>query len=289
MSMLGAYQKYKTLNPDQKRLLGEKSVEGSRTPEEWLGLLKDVSEFDRIGDAGRSGAGKLAIILLISTVILLFVSGLLGQLIPGWIPIVLLILCVLGAIISGLIYFKLKKVDLPNRLRQFIVPVIAILREDIEPSALLNLRIDLRGPIGEKEMNHQEDSSGYPKIKITNYADSWFSGGANLADSSSLQWQLIDYIRQRKVTKRNPRGKIKSKTKYKIQTLIEVKLGMRSKDYTPVAPDPSGEVSLKTGEKRNHLRIRHVEHSTELNSPLDFKVFLDAVTAAYKQVKPQAS
>ena len=285
MKILLAYKTYKALDSEQKQLIQVKTIEASRTPADWLTFLQKVSEFDRIGDGARSAAGKIGGVFAVLALVFLFapaMSSFIGGIFYFSVEAILLFI----AIFNGVAYFRLKKNDLPNRLRQFIVPVISVLREDMDANESLNLKMDLRGPtIPEKEHDELPGEGGYPSVTITNFIDPWFSGTASLADGSALNWQATDYVRRRKIKKRNSRGKIKYKTKYKVQTVIDTRLGLRSESYTPQTSTTDSEVVLKAGEKKNQLRVRRGVESTDPNAIPDFEIFLSAVTDAYKQVK----
>ena len=41
---------------------------------------------------------------------------------------------------------------------------------------------------------------------------------------------MVDDIRERKTTKRTPRGKIKTKTKYRVRRYVKVRLALRQSD-----------------------------------------------------------
>jgi hypothetical protein len=294
MSVLRAYQIYQTLTPQQRGLLKAKRIEAAYVPADWLTLLGSVAEFDRCSDSARKFAGWsgcLGVIVLIVGIFILGSDPEWRSDVPGWAAAAVAGLLVFYILVSAVAYFRLRGIDMPNKLRQFVVPAITILREDMEPSEPLSLKLDLRGgTLKEKQTDEQSSGPGYPKVVESYFTDRWMSGSARLADASSVQWEIVDYIRQRKTTKRNPRGKIKSKTKYKIKTLIDVRVGFRQSDYTPLTPgrvaEQRGEITLQAGAKRNTFRVRRVVQSSDLNSALELKQFLDAIASAYKRVKP---
>lgn len=290
MSVIKAYQTYQTLSTTQKRFIKEKLFESSFTPEAWLRFLRTVSEFDKYGDSGRKFAGVSSCLGLIVIIASLFLFATLAQFLPTLVLYVLQGIVIICVILGAITYFKLKSIDVPNKLRNFVVPAVAILREDMNREEPLNLRMDLRGStIKEKQTDENKPEKGYPKILEKHFVDQWFAGSARLADSSILQWQIVDHVRQRRITKRNPRGKTKIKMKYKIKTLIDVHLGLRQKDYIPLSPDPRADqqdkIDVKQGDKRNRIRVRRTIVSTDQESVLELNDFLDAVASAYKQVK----
>src|SRR5207245_9323709 len=128
---------------------------------------------------------------------------------------------------------------------------------------------------------------GYPKTGETFFLDRWMIGKASLVDGSILRWEIADHVRQRKTTKRNPRGKTKIKTKYRIKRLIKISLALRQSDYTPALPAKARDgmsLDLKKGEKRNVLRAHRLLILPELNAVLALGPFISLIGGAYQQV-----
>jgi hypothetical protein len=103
-----------------------------------------------------------------------------------------------------------------------------------------------------------------------------------------LAWGVVDHIRQRTVTKRNPRGKIKRKTKYKVKRRIDVRLGVRQDIYRPTpASRPAPEhLSLRSGAKRHIIKVRRVITKDTLEAVPQVRDVLDLMAQAYKRLVP---
>jgi hypothetical protein len=89
---------------------------------------------------------------------------------------------------------------------------------------------------------------------------------------------VTDRIRERKKTKRNPRGKIKSKTKYTKKTDVEVTLALRTKTFVP----SDGKVS--SDGKRSRVEIQRSVRSESLE-PIDPRALIDAITDVYRNAR----
>ncbi len=300
MSLVRTIKLYRALSPPQKKIIREKWVEFTMPPESWLQFLGELARFDKEGDASRKAFGWTAGISFIATFFGLFcipigmeIGGVAGHAL-AFVPLVAVGLGILALIV----YFSLKRIDIANNLRLFVAPLIAVLREEMDPKEKLALTMDFRGGAHKSKIQNQtkEDPGRfrYPKITETHYLDPWFDGRAQLADGGILEWHIVDRIRKREITKRNQRGnKIKTKTKVKGKRLMDVRLGLRQKDYGLARGDETaGEspvrVAVREGESRNLFKLRRVKIFTELDSVVELDDFLDLLATAYRQVSLEA-
>jgi hypothetical protein len=289
MSFIKEYKTYSSLTPEQKRFVEDKYIEASRTPSEWLAFFARIAEYDRHGDSGRKLLGRAGIGFAIAAFVSIFVSVVAESFIPSLVvwPI---------AILMGLLYLIKKKSDLPNKFREFVVPLVSILREEMRASEPLFLHLDFRGGTEQYKQTSGEHfktakrPASYVKADITErfFSDIWIEGRARLADDSRLELAIVDHICERKVGKRNARGKYKTKTKYKIKSVIEARLQLPQEDYALMGAGgrESDRIRLKSGEKRNAIRVRRVVKSSDLNSVLGLNHALDVIARAYKNVAP---
>jgi hypothetical protein len=281
MNFLSQTRAYSQLSDEQKQLIKTKVLEGERTPDEWLSFFKQIVDFD----AGVDSAKKTLTIGCVGSGVL-FVAGIFLTAIVG--PIVLLLALAAG-IVLGIIAFTGAKVDLPNNFRLFVFPLIAVLREEMEPGQALYLKLDLRGKTLKEKLDPTPRRSTTTKGKESFFKDDWIFGRAPLADGSRLDWNIVDYTRERKITKRSRSGKTKFKTKHKIKTLIDARLALKPEDYLPASlqssQDGREKVAFKQGEKRNTVRVRRLIVSTDTDAVLDLGQFLSAVGRCYDQVR----
>ena len=118
--------------------------------------------------------------------------------------------------------------------RTFALPLIPILREDQDPEQPLDLFVDLTGAtmywkqVGETP---QYKKPPYHKIVDTFFEDPWLQGHAHFVDGAHLNFVITDHVRSSKKTKRNPRGKIKTKVKSKKKTEVSVTLSVPKRNY----------------------------------------------------------
>jgi hypothetical protein len=241
-------QAFKALTPEQRAIVETRTFSGARSPDEWIALLGPIAEYDRHADRVREGGGG---------------------------------------------FFArryARRMDVPDALRTFAYPLLALLREDIEAGKPLELWVDLRGPQQADKIVRTSpvyQHGAYHKVVDTIYHDAWLQARARLADGSRLQFAVIDQVRSTAKEKRNPRGRIKRKTKHKKKTRLTVTLTVPNGLYTP-APGgrPVPKHKLAPGARHTKVTLggtlvaRHVDALPQLES------LIELISGAYERVTP---
>lgn len=155
----------------------------------------------------------------------------------------------------------------------------------------MTLRLDLSGAQQpHKCRSERKWENGWPKVTERHFADPWLSGEARLADESRLHWELVEHLRRRDMRRRNRRGKVKHKTKYKVKHLLTVRLGLPHETYATEgadAPATQGDrLVVRPGERRDVVRVRRVVEARSADAPLEIGHFLDLVGQAYQRAQP---
>jgi hypothetical protein len=125
---------------------------------------------------------------------------------------------------SGLV--TRRKWALPPRVLEVIVPLVAEICTDLNRNGALTIAADLRGHEAPGKSHPPRDLPVRPPVRSATdiwSIDPWLRLRADLRDGSVLEILVVDRIRTRKVTKRNPRGKIKIKSKTKQVQIIKVR------------------------------------------------------------------
>jgi hypothetical protein len=280
MSILDAYRNYRSLTNEQRALLVDKATSGSRTPAEWLAFLGGVAAYDSSADRLRTAAGWTIAACLVLAIVSLAAASAIGALV------------VLAVGIGSVILFvRLKRNDVPNNMRECVLPLVALLREEMEPGAALRLRLDLTGGMRKEKQTGAESlpPGNFIRAEETSYTDPWFEGDGTFADGSNVGWSVVDMIRRRDVTKRGRSGKIKSKTKFKVRRMLDVRVAMRQDAYALADTHAAGgrghdRVAVKEGQKRNVVKFRRIMNDVRPDPPLDPKHIFDLLAEAYKRV-----
>lgn len=291
MALFATLKAYQALTPEQKAFLRSKQIEDALPIEGWYTFLAPLEAYDRYGDKAQKMAGAVAIIapigVIFSLIFELFFS------------VGLLLIVVFAAALT--IYLTLRKNNVPDLLREFLVPLLAVLRQDVPAREPLHLDLDLTGLTDVKQTEPPPHArgharpSGYPKIRETYYADPWLYGNTQFIDGTRIKWEITDRVRERKITKRNPRGKIKTKYKYKTKRRIDVRLQAPAAHYTLDSNEGGGDVMIrvKPGTKRNAVSARQalITKVTGSYTPphLAVQPFLDTVAHAYRNLTPTAT
>jgi hypothetical protein len=243
---------FKALTPEQQALVDQGRVTGQRSPEEWLSLLAAVAAFDQqVAEVGQRGGGFWAR------------------------------------------RFACKH-DVPDGLRLFAVPLLAVLREDHSPNEPLELTLDLTGPLQESKATSQSEpykQGPYHKIVDTYYDDPWIEGRARFVDGADMRFGVIDHVRSSQKTKRNPRGKIKRKTKNKKKIELVVTASFPARNYQHIAPgpgagEPVGKESVKAGGSRTVVQLSRVVKEPGDDNVANIGWMLELIGEAYSRVDP---
>lgn len=282
--MFKALKAFRSLSPEQKALLETKQISGEYEPRSLIELLRPIAEYDRLSDKARTpmGCTTAALFALSLPFLLIMLNGI-------WRVLPLFLLFFAGAVFLLVFVLRLRKLDLSNNFRQVAMPLFAVLREDMEPGATMNVRLDLSSPTAKAKKTgtgKPYERGIYHKVVDTTYVDPWFGGGTRLVDGSLLQWDVTDEVVESQRTKRTAR-KIKTKTKYEKRTTITVTVALPHKEYAMASlPADEGEkVKVRESEKRTtfHLAKRVKTKSID---PIPPQELFDIISEAYKRVRP---
>ncbi len=278
---MNAWTAYRSLSAEQKHILRSKKIDLSRPIDEILMLLKPLATCDKLADKSRTKAGcSFGLGVVLSIGLLIGFSNI------GWsmitIPVFLLfIAAVVGA---GVLWSFLRRVDISNNFRSFSLPVLTLMREDFDASKPVKLRMNLDPPTASSKKTAESAPyklGAYHKIIDTTYVDPWMSVAAVLVEGTKLSWDVTDEVRERKKTKRNARGKYKTKTKYRKKTDIEVEMGLLKKNYSMT---PSVDSALTSDAKRHKVSLER-EVRTDSLDPIDPRVLIDVVANVYRNTR----
>ncbi|MEV6348103.1 hypothetical protein [Actinoplanes sp. NPDC051851] len=145
---------------------------------------------------------------------------------------------------------------LPARTLDVLVPLLHEVCSDLGPDGTLAVLADLRGADAPGKELPSRDLPVRPPIRSvteTWTVDPWLRMRAELRDGSVLEIVVADRRRTRKIAKRNPRGKLKSKRKIKLVQTIKVRRKLPKGDAGRVpstAPPRWIQVFVREGERR---------------------------------------
>ena len=272
--MLKPWLLYRALDPEQRRLLQEKQLAATRPVADFLRLLRPLGRFDAAGNKAGRRSGKMAVASGIGAVVTAWM-GLGGQAPAPFfaVPAGFVGLCV-GL---GLVWRSLRRVDVSDNLRAVALPVLVVLREEVNPKRPLTLKLDLRRhDLPDKLVERKTfGAPGGGSVVESLYKDAWMSGRAELADGARLGFDAVDEIRERKRSRRNARGKTKTKTKIRTWSTYTVTLDLPESYRTEGAAGSGAPLKLS----------RTVKADTLARDP--FALF-DLMAAVYGRATPTA-
>lgn len=276
MVIVSALKKYFALDSKQKEFIRTGQRIFLARPEELLTFLKPLAGFDKECDSARSRCGLFMFLVILGWFVMMIFTG--GE--PSILslrPATIHFFIIAIFFTHLFLYFFFRKIDIHNNLREFVVPIINSISQDMNKDEKIRLKLDFRGKcIPAKQLKQEKHDPGwfsYPKETITFYRDNWLDGSAILHDGSKLFFSVTDLPRKLERSKKNPRGKIKSKTKYKIKHRIKVGLALKNKNYSfnenerlTAAGD---RLKHKQGEKRNVISLTRVLISNSVDSVVE--------------------
>ncbi len=281
LSLITTLASYRRLTLSQRSVLYNKVIDGHYPPAYWVKFLTGLADYDTKTDALGQSSRKLCLFSLLP----LAVSFLYP---PLWF---LSLPLTAGA---GATYWFARRTGLGPRLRSFILPLVILLGEDVKTGQPLHLRTDLRGGTSRRKATGNTASykrGRYHRIRETGFQDPWLSGEALLADGARLEWQCLDTIRRLAMSKKNRRGKIKTKIKYKRRSSLAIRLDLPTGSYRlqsqPQLPADGTRLQILTGEKWHRLRARQISRlSGERLPDPELKPVLDLLARLYALAEP---
>ncbi|HRH41642.1 MAG TPA: hypothetical protein PKY82_08365 [Pyrinomonadaceae bacterium] len=274
------------LSAEEKNLLLKKQITDAKTPDQWLAFFQKLRDFDKESDSTRKWTGGIGC----AGFFVIFFSFFLMAIYVGFLTIFIGLFMVIAGLAA---YFYIKKYDIPGEvLTNTLIPILKILREEMKPSELLKLKLDLRGFALKEKLTNQSQPyqrGAYYSIIDYFYKDQWFDGETVLADGTILKWNVFDYAKQSKKSKRTPRGKYKSKTKNKHRSFISMTVGMHEKKYELPEKlkqkDQVGNIRTKESGDYNWMNIKKMIKHWE-GQTFSAQDFANAVAIAYTRATP---
>ncbi len=275
MSIKTASSIYRSLAPDQKKLVDDKQISATLPVKDWTLFLRKAAVFDELGEKAARQYLIYMIIMIVLTVISLVI------LIDYWeagLPATLICGALLVIVIRN--FRKFKKRDLTNHLRLFLLPLLFVLKDKAGEKAKLSLKLDLRNPVKTDPVRtFQQDNR-----RIRLFEPNYVLGKLKLLDEAILEFLLNDEIRSLRISKRNPRGKVKIKFKNKVSRHYFIKLSFPKKYYK--TRNGAGEsVRLSETEDFYICKVKVKTKSEKVQDVVLLEDFLKSVNELYDLIE----
>jgi hypothetical protein len=286
---MSARQTYRSLSGEQKGILKERKVQGSRTVTELIALIEPLALHDEATDNWRWAIGCAAPFAYAATGI----SAVLTLMIPA-LGVPLLVFLILS-ISFTMIRMWLGRFDLSNNLREFALPLFMDLKENVAPGEEIDVALDLRPPTHESKVLTRKKyrGGGAWRVVETHFQDPWLQGTARLFDGSTLHWNVEDLLVELKryeVRRSHYRRKrsLLAKFKYSKQSVISIRLSLPGRDYEIAGSSGTADVEVEQTYQSINVKVVRKWESETIEAP-PLSVLLDAVSEAYRQVRLRSS
>ncbi|MCE9671731.1 hypothetical protein LY474_28375 [Myxococcus stipitatus] len=178
-----------------------------------------------------------------------------------------------------------KQRDLPNRRYELVTYLLRRLRKDIPADAPMTLNLDLTDPDAPDKQKHSGQAGEWT---TTEYVDPWLQLQVRLADGTHLRLTMEEWLQKRVRTRRNYRGKLKTKHKSKGESVLGVQLRVKPERHPElVALEGAARRALKLPGCVTGTRLDVAEDRLSLSTrlPLDWL----AVNPSERAVLPERS
>jgi hypothetical protein len=273
----------------QVKLITTKKISGSHKIKYWIDLFDSLAQYDETNEAKLKINSVLARIFgsIAFFGMLIFYS-------LGWYWILIGFFVVLVIIFHFIDKGKNKAdTNIENHFRLYALPLFYVFQNEASPDTHLKIDADFNKPEQKayliKTIPNIVDT--YPQINRDFYKINWLNAKLTFADKTQVEITISDLIRVQKVTKRNPRGKIKTKTKRKIKQTIAVKVFFDKTKYKP-ATETSTTPNLLEQTDGYSIKIKSYNAIKTTNTNINYDEYTDinpllaAIAQAYAAVVP---
>jgi hypothetical protein len=216
------------LSPAARAVAESKSINGEWDYATFGEVLQQVLAFDTVVDkraAFRVGA-------MVVCIITAFIGTIVGVILldeemetVGWVLLSVGLASIPGAIAFGVMWRKAKKWTLPEDNLKAMIQLFRTIYRDLHPNGKIQARIDLAGLTPEKRGPLRAlPAAGWMRQEQAVYQDPWCYLRFRLRDGYAVSLRQRDEVTELRRTRRNARGKQKTKAKYRKLCRVTVTL-----------------------------------------------------------------
>lgn len=212
-------------------MVAEKKISGQWPLSQLFSIFDTLTQYDVQLEAKVAKFKKLATIGFIGVFISFFLTILGANVNPT--VLVLAILLLLISLVVGIVGLVLKsrcgKLDLQDDFRKYVRPLLESLQDDLKKDTPVSLELSL-DPVEKKQFSKGK-SDNYSVGVYHSCCDYYFERDflnvkLRLNDGNRLMLTGTELLIKTSKTKRNPRGKYKTKTTYKKRVTFDVRLSV---------------------------------------------------------------
>ncbi len=208
----------KELSPAARAAAQSHSITGEWDYASFGQLLQQLLAFDTLIDK----RAKFRLSAMVACIIVAFIGTIAGMILIdndletfGGIILFVGLSCIVGAIVFGMQWRKAKKMSLPEDNLAVLLQLFRMIYRDLHPNGKIQARIDLTGLTPAKRGPMLAlPQAGYISRNQAIYVDPWCLIRFRLRDGYVVSLRQTDRVTELLRTRRNSRGKQKTKTKY---------------------------------------------------------------------------
>jgi len=213
------------LTPAARQAIETRKISGSWSAKALLKLLGELQRWDLGVEERKKSAHKRVIFSCIAMVVSIFLLLVFISFDLWYIGVALTIGLVVFFVMSLRAKYALKAVDVPDEYRTIIRPLLRQLSQDIDPNEKVRVECDLAGTTESKAKGTKDIGKySYQSAKLTVYEDPLCHLRLTLLDGTEAVFSIDNTTHKVVGTKRNSRGKTKTKTKWKKVTTLTASL-----------------------------------------------------------------
>ena len=266
---------YRTLDKDQLQFVFDKKIEDTLAIEAWLKKLYKIAEMDAIGDESRKKSGVLSLVFGILTALTVVLT--ITKPILFFFPIAFFILFAYFLIT----YFLLRKIDIGNNMRLFIVPLLEHLDRKGSVDKPFYLRMDFTDPIKKEYLSQTVEEEKERPVNI--YRHHWMDGKLVFKDGVKITWEINDVVTKKHSQVQEKESTDETSGRYQIQHILNMHFSAPKENFSPVNKD-----MMETDDGMYYIVSIHKKDVSEsLDHGMSPQVFISSVEEGYHFVEPK--
>lgn len=262
---------YRSLDKSQLQFVFDKKIENTLSLEDWLKKLKKIAEMDLIGDESRKKSGNLAIVFVLLSALAVLLS--IYKPVLFFFPAGFFIL---------FIYFLatfilLRKIDIGNNMRMFIVPVLEDFNRNHTVDKPFYLRMDFSSPIRKDYLARRVDEDHLKPVQV--YEHHWMKGKLEFIDGVKISWEIKDVVIKKGLESMDSSSAVESEGKFQINHILNMHF------LAPKTGFIAKNEMMETDDGKYYIVSIHKKDISEnLEKGMSYEVFLSSIQEGYNFV-----
>lgn len=215
----------KDLTPAARQAIETKKITGNWNAKALLKLLGELQRWDLGVEERKKATEKRVVTFGIATVASVFLLFFLVSFDLWYVGLMLVAGAIAGLVMAFRAKKALKAFDIPDEFRVNVRPLLRQLSQDIDPNEKIRIECDLAGVSDTKIKSSKSIGKvSYQTATLTVYEDPLCHLRLTLLDGTEAVFSIDNTVHKVVGTKRNARGKTKTKTKWKKVTTLTAAL-----------------------------------------------------------------